>query len=205
VIEAALVETQAGFDLTARQMIELREANVTPGILDLLVALSYPKQFVVERTGRPEPPLLASDPYMLGWAYGTPFLAYGDGFYYPNYYYTPFGYSYSGRSYGGYGPFGYYDPGFIIVDGGGAGGGTSEPQPSGTGRVVNGLGYTRVRPRESEPAQQGGGTSSGGSRPAAAGETSSSGASTSGNGATASPQGYSGGGSSDSGRTAQPR
>jgi hypothetical protein len=202
VIEAALVETRAGFDLTARQMIELSEARVPPSILDLLVALSYPKQFVVERASGSEPPLIANDPYLLGWVYGSRLLAYGDDFFYPSYYYSPFGYSYGGRYYGAYG---YYDPGFIIVDGGG-GGGVSGPQPSGTGRVVNGLGYTRVRPRDTEPAQPAATGSSGGGRATASADPGSASTSSSGSGATASPQGYSGGGASDGGgRTAQPR
>jgi hypothetical protein len=203
VIEAALVETRAGFDLTSRQMLDLSEAQVPASILDLLVALSYPKHFVVERADRPEPALLANDSYLLGWAYGSPFLGYDDGFFYPNYYYTPFAYSYAGRYFGSYG---FYEPGFTVVDGA-SGGGSTEPQPSGTGRVVNGLGYTRVRPRESEPAQQAAGSSSGRGRATASGDTpSSTTTSSSGSGATASPQGYSGGGSGDGGgRTAQPR
>jgi hypothetical protein len=202
VIEAALVETGAGFDLTSRDMIALSEAKVPGSILDLLVALSYPREFVVERASRPEPPLLANDPYLLGWAYASPFMAYSaGGFFYPNYYYTPFAYSYGGPYLG---PYGYYDPGLTVINVG-PGGGSTEPQPSGTGRVVNGLGYTRVRPRESQPAQPATRGTSGGVR--AAGSGGQSAAPASGGGATASPQGYSGGGSNDGGggRTAQPR
>src|SRR4029079_18062206 len=66
------------------------------------------------------------------------------------YYYSPFAYPY----YRGYHPYyyGYYG-GYYTVDpgGGGGGGGVTPDQPSGRGRVVDGQGYTRVSPRDSEP------------------------------------------------------
>ena len=49
-IEAALVETNAGFDLTGRDLIGLDDAGVAGSVVDILVALSYPDRFVVERT-----------------------------------------------------------------------------------------------------------------------------------------------------------
>src|SRR6185503_5832590 len=52
-IEAALVESRANFDLSGRQLFELANAKVPSNVIDLLVALSYPDRFVVERTPRP--------------------------------------------------------------------------------------------------------------------------------------------------------
>ena len=69
------------------------------------------------------------------------------------------------------------------------------PQPSGEGRVVDGLGYTRVRSRDPQP------------RAGIGGHADGSGSSSSGGGSSGgvTSQGYSGGGGGDSGRTAVPR
>ena len=65
-------------------------------MIDLIVALSYPDRFVVERTARadvaPSVPLY-DDPFFVGWAFGYPMWSdYG--------FYSPL--------YGPYGP--YFDP-----------------------------------------------------------------------------------------------
>jgi uncharacterized membrane protein YgcG len=200
-LEAALVETNASFALSSQRLIELDEARVPEQVIDLMVALSYPKRFVVERTARVDvgPAPLGIDPLGLGW-FGYPLWSDGFGLYspfygpYSSYYYSPFAYHYLG-----YNPYFNYGGGFAILDPG-VGGGVGPNRPSGSGRVVDGLGYTRVRPRETEPAP---GTSGVGT--ASAGSGSSSGSSS--GGSTVSSQGFSqgGGGSSDGGRTAQPR
>lgn len=191
-VEAALVETAASFDLSASRVIELDEAGVADSVIDLMVALSYPDRFVVERTPRGSGGggAFVNDPFMLGWAFGYP--VWYDDFFYSPYYYMPFGYSsYALRQYGD--PF---YPTIFVTDGGGS----SEPRPSGTGRVVDGQGYTRVRAREPEPDSR---TSASAGSSAAASSTSAG--SASGSSAT-SGGGYSSSGSSDSGgRTAQPR
>jgi hypothetical protein len=212
-LEAALVETGSSYDLSGKDLLSLQDADVPASVTDLIVALSYPDRFVVEREARadraPSAPFV-DEPFFLGWAFGYPMWSDLYGFYspwygpYAPYYYAPFY---------GYLPW-YYPPyyggggGFVIIDGGnGSGGG--EPQPSGAGRVVDGRGYTRVRPREADPAPT---PHTNTSRGAVA--SSSGGSSSGGGGSTVSSQGFSsggssggggGGGDSGGGRTAQPR
>lgn len=206
-LEAALVETRASFSLTGKKLIELNKAGVPATVIDLMVALSYPDRFVIERRTPPDvaqAPII-NDPFMLGWAFGYPMWSDLYGFYSPlygsfsPYYYSPFGFPYL-RGYDPlYGGYGYS----LVGDGGGS---NASPRSSGAGRAVDGLGYTRVRPRESEPV-----TTS--NTPGAASTASSAGSSSSGSsgGGSVSSQGFSsgggggGGGSSDGGRTAQPR
>ena len=190
-IEAALVETRASFDLSSARLVELADAGVAPGVVDVIVALSYPDRFVVERTRDRPVTIFADDPFFLDYGFFSPL----SGLSYSPYYYSPFAYSYLGR----YSPGVFGGGGYVIVDG--VGGGSDSPRPSGAGRVVDGQGYTRVRSRAAEAADTSSGrrstsgTDAGGSAPASSG---SSGA--------ASPQGYSGGTSSgDTGRTAVPR
>jgi hypothetical protein len=210
-LEAALVETRASFTLSSQRLLDLQAAGVPASVVDLMVALSYPDRFVIERSAavdRAYTPII-DDPFTtLGWGFGP----WSYGFYSPlygafsPYYYSPFAYPY----WGGYNPYYFGGGGWSVIDpGGGGGGGVIPPdRPSGQGRVVDGQGYTRVRPRESEPAtarnpggsttsSTGGGSSSSGS--SGGGSVSTSGFSSGGGG---------GGGSSsggDGGRTAQPR
>jgi hypothetical protein len=204
-LEAALVETGSSFDLSGKDLLSLQDANVPTSVTDLIVALSYPDRFVVERAARADrmpPAPLIDEPFFLGWAFGYPMWSDAFGFYspiygpYSSYYYSPF-YSY----------LPWYDPryfgggGFIVIDGNGGSSG-SPGQPSGAGRVVDGRGYTRVRPREAEPTSSAPGGR--GSIASSRGSSSSSGGG--GGGSTVSSQGFSSGGSGgDSGRTAQPR
>jgi len=210
-LEAALVETGSSFDVTGKDLLALQNAKVPGSVTDLIIALSYPDRFVVERRARadtaPASPI-GDDPFFLGWAFGYP-LWWDYGFYsplygpYAGYFYCPF-----------YAYLPWYDPryyygggGFVIIgDGGGSaggGGGGGQVQPSGRGRAVDGLGYTRVRPREAEPTPV---ASAPGSVASSSGGGSSS-SSGGGSGGSVSSQGFSSGGSGggDGGRTAQPR
>ncbi len=210
-LEAALVETRASFDLSSKRLLDLQAAGVPASVVDLIVALSYPDRFVIERSAavdRAYAPII-DDPFTtLGWGFGP---AWPYGFYSPlygafsPYYYSPFAYPY----YGGYNPYYYGGGGWYVVDPGSGGGGVVVPdRPSGQGRVVDGQGYTRVRPRESEPAAASRGGGSTASSTGGGGGASSSSSGSSG-GSSASPAGFSsgggGGGSDGGGRTAQPR
>ena len=219
-LEAALVETGSSFELSGKELLSLKDAKVPGSVTDLMVALSYPDRFVVERrahTDAAPPAPIFDEPFFAGWAFGYP--AWSDfGFYsplygpYSPYFYSPF-YSYLPWYYPGYYGGGYF---VVVGDGGGSGGGGQPVQPSGTGRVVDGLGYTRVRPRDAEPtptapvrastrsaASSGGSSSSGGS---GGGSVSSQGFSSGGSGGSSgSSSGSSSGGDSGGGRTAQPR
>ena len=204
-IEAALVETGAGFNLTAKSLKDLHASGVPERILDLLVALSYPEKFVVHRAAHVgPPPSIYRDPFGVGWSYGYPY--YYDRYYGSPYFYEPFGWR-------GYSVF---DSGVVyIVDGGGGGSGGSVPD--GPGRAVNGQGYTRVVPRESVPTatanpssasssrsgSSSSGSSGGGTVSSSGGYSSGSSSSDSSGGSSSS--GSSSGGSDSGGRTAVPR
>ncbi len=80
-LEAALVESNAGFDLTAKKVQELDSAGVSERVIDLIVALSYPDKFVIQRMAQVSPGGQATyvrDPFLIG--FGSPY--YYDPFYY---------------------------------------------------------------------------------------------------------------------------
>ena len=196
VLQAALVEAGHKFPLSSARLAELTRAGVPGSVVDVMVALSFPEKFVIDR------------PTYAGGGYGG-YGGYGGGWVDPwavaSQYgwlsmYAPFGYQY----YGMYDPR--YGPGYgwvpITVN-------PAEPDDPG-GRVVNGAGYTRVRPREPVPlpATAGGvvdrsggssGRSSGGSDSGGSGGVSSGGYSSGGG------SGGSSGAGSSGGRTAVPR
>jgi hypothetical protein len=189
-VQAALVELGTGFNLKSKQLTELADAGVATNVIDLMIALSYPKHFVVERSVSSG----GGAPYSFGGSgYGDylgmwPWIA--DAMFWPSYY-SPFAYRY----------WGYYDPyyvpnsGYVVIE---PPGGGSTPVASGTGRVVDGRGYTRVSTRESQPVSRDG--SSGGSGNWSTGSSNSSG------GGSVTSGGYSSGGGGDSGgRTAVSR
>lgn len=201
VVEALLTETEPRLQIDRSILVDLDEAGIDPGVIDLLVALAYPERFVVERrrSGRSGGGWSSTGG---GFAY-DPF-SYGSA--YP-YYMTPFGY-YGYMRYGGlYG--GPYSPYYGYPYGGGGspfiqlGDGDTAPP----GGAVKGLGYTRVRQRtavENAGAAMPVGTGSGGTstaRPRSGGSTPNVG-SRGGGGATRG--GYSGrsGGSSGGGQRA---
>jgi hypothetical protein len=197
VLQGALVEVGNKLPLSARRLVELDEAGVPGPVLDVMVALSFPEKFVIEKPtgsnygytysggggggfgGTMDPWLVSSD---LAW------LSL----------YSPFGYQY----------YGYYDPRY------GPGWGTwvgvappisGAPIEDPNGRVVNGVGYTRVRPRDPEPRVNDGYVDRSGS-----GGSSSGGSGGSGGGSGVTSGGYTSGGSGGSsgggsGRTAVPR
>jgi hypothetical protein len=208
VLQAALVESGTKFPLNGRTLVDLEKSGVPDTVVDVMMALTFPEKFVIERPG-----------YSANsGSGGTTWGGYGGGYggYDPwsvasSYgwlsMYAPFGYQY----------YGYYDPrfgpgyGWIPVTPP-TGGGSTEPEA--IGRVVNGQGYTLVRPREAEPTRVNGVIDRSG---ASDGSSNGSGGSNSGGGV--SPGGYSGGGdsggaggssgggagSSGGGRTAVPR
>jgi hypothetical protein len=194
-VQAALVELKSGFDLNGKRLIELEDAGVSRGVIDLMIALSFPKRFVVERpTARTS-----------GGSWWTP-MGYDDVwpyfampyFYSPLYssYYAPFGYRYWGY----FDPFYYSGPGYVVIDPGHGTPGQT-PQPSGTGRVVDGHGYTQVRRSDPEPVIPRTGRSGDGYSTSSSGQSTDTGSSSSG----VSSSGYSGGSSGSGDRTAQPR
>ena len=204
-VQAIVLELgSGGYDLNADRLIELHDAGVHDSVIDLMVAMSYPQKFVVERA-TPATGSGAFGGYGSGYGYGYGFgglgsSPYGWGYYaHPMYYsayYSPFGY----YNWGYHDPYYYGTPGVVIINPGG----DDDPQPTGAGRVVDGRGYTRIRPNVPDPATRvGSGATAGGT--SAGSSTESSGGSNSGG--SVSTGGYSGGGSSGSGggRVAVPR
>lgn len=220
-VQAAVAEAKGRFNLNKKSLIALADAGVAEPVIDLMIGIAFPERFVVERRSSygSSAPVGVSvgggyyDPFMAPLMFGGMYAdCYGSGYgygyrsYYStcgsmySSYYSPF---YPGSNY--YGNYGNYYPGYIGVDPGT--GGTTE---RGDGRVVNGRGYTQVRPRESEPAP----TRS--SRDGVNGSSAGWSGSSAGGNSGVSSQGYSGGGASggssgssgssgDSGRTAVPR
>ena len=209
-VQAAISELRGPFDLNKRTLVAMDKANVPEAVIDLMVALTYPKRFVVERAGGgggyASPMGLSMgggwyDPFLspfgysqLGSCYSYSDLAMLNGL--CNYVYSPYGnYGYGLRGYGSYGGYyGNYYPNYggnwIYVDSGPNVPGSQVTTP-GEGRVVNGRGYTQVRPRDPEPAPIRNGSISNG---ASYGSTGGS----SGGSSGVSSQGYSGGGSGGS-------
>ena len=196
VVEAMLVETNATFALDASALLALDNAAVPSELIDLMVALSFPGAFVVDR-----PTVRASSSGSGGGGVGfvDHYGPYGFNRWYP-YYASPFGYYYGWSPYNSL----YYlgpSASYLILPQGGGGGGSGRFQER--GQAFSGRGYARVGARESGPDRQtpsrvyrGGGNRGSSS----SGRASGGGAS----GGRAAPGGYSRGGSSG-GRTAQPR
>jgi hypothetical protein len=229
-VEAAIVETQSRFRLNSRTLLQRADAGVSPNVIDLMVAQSFPTPFRVERPATlPLRPVSASAPVIGGASagYSSPyaFYPYGgvyDPYAYYSYYYSPFAYPYYWGS-GYYGAPVYYisnGNSTVFTNGSSGSSGSAIGSSSDRGQVVNGRGYTRVH-AGSEPdsatADPNQHTATSTPRtvhtPSAGADSSSSGSSSSSSGSSSSPSGggvsssggYSGGGGGDSGRTAQPR
>lgn len=202
-VQAAIGEGFTAFRLNARSLAQLADGGVAEGVIDLMVALTYPEKFVVERSADRGGAM--GSMVDIGWA--DPFFSQivGPAALYNCY--SPYGWasasywsgcsgydSYRYQSYPGYynGYYGLSNGGWITTQGAPSGG-----APQSEGRLVNGRGYTQIRPVDTSIVGMSSGRSDGTSTTSS---TSSSGGTSSG-GATSS--GYSGGGGGD--RTAVPR
>jgi hypothetical protein len=211
-LEAVLVELHQPFKLNSKTLNRLADAGVGPQIVDLMVALSFPDKFTVERRGIA--PLREADAEWGGTAGG------------PDYMWLPFGYwsvygPYSTWYWGSpiYSFYGYGGPGWYIWPGGYYYGPHGDWGDYSGGRLVNGRGYSKVspsrgnaQPRYAQP-RNGSGNISGFSNSSTSNRStsrssssrSSVGSRSSGSSApNASPGGYHGSGSGDRGK-ARPR
>jgi hypothetical protein len=190
-VEAWLAESNARVPVDRRTLVHLSDAHVGANVIDLMVALAFPRKFEVLRTSSSRGGgfgVGALDGYF-GADWNALADIYGIG-------YGCFALPYC-FGYGGYYPVGdwYEQPG--------GGGGGGEPVDTTHGQVVNGKGYTRVQVREPDHASSG---SRSGSEGISTGGSSSDGGSASSSGSSgASPAGYSGGGGTSTGLTAVPR
>ena len=187
VLEAWLIERAEPFTLDAKRLIALADAGVPSRVIDLMVALSYPKVFAINGASRqgerlPHAYGLSTAPASYVTSY-DPFCS-GYDFMYP---YTSYSYDCGGRGYG-YGyryGYGWYPGGYPVIivygSGGGGGGGGSSSRPH--GRVMDGQGYAEggntgsgvAQPRRTDIGSQ---TSSGASSGTTRTSTSSSSGST---------------------------
>ena len=129
-VEAWIVEHETPLAVDADRLVQLANAGVSEGVIDMMIARSYPERFAVSTGGDGSAGPWRGvggyyDPFYGGWGY--PY--YGRYGYRFGYGYSPFGWGYpSGYGYGyGYG----YGPTII----------RTEPANSG-GRVISGRGYS---------------------------------------------------------------
>jgi uncharacterized membrane protein YgcG len=189
-MQAALTEVHHPFDLNRRTLVKLDEGGVSEPVIDLMVALTYPRRFVVERQGGGSAPAGIStgtgwfDPFMTPMLMGGMADCYSPrGYGYRSYYsmcgvgFDPYLYGYN-TGYGSYYPYSYYGGWVNVGNMPGVIGSVTPAEPQGDGRAINGRGYTQIRNREAEPssprinaggngggwggASTGGGASSGG-------------------------------------------
>jgi len=213
-LQAALTEVHHGFDLNKKTLVALDNGKVDDQVIDLMVALTYPKKFVVQRAGTPTTP----SGVITGGGWFDPFMAplmssammdcytpYGYGY---RSYYSLCGWGYGPMSYGYYGGYGYpYYPYYGWVDIGNVppsgGGGSAGPVPQ--GKVVNGRGYTQVFDRPAEPAPRTSHSGNGSGWAGSGGGTATSGGYSSGSSNSGSSGGGSTGGDAGGGRVAVPK
>lgn len=79
VVEAMLLESEARFAIDSRLLLRLAEARVPDGIIDLMVALSFPEYFAVEDDTASRQPAVY---YGSFWSPWYPYYGYGYGYYY---------------------------------------------------------------------------------------------------------------------------
>lgn len=144
VVEAAILESNSMFALDSDTLFRLVDAGLEERVIDLMVAVSFPDQFMVDATPPSGSPsgggMVGPYPFFYGNCYGPYFgPAYGPYGYGCDPWYAPWGYG------------GFYRPGYPGYRPGYGGGNISiKVPPSGSlygGRVVNENGYARVRPR----------------------------------------------------------
>lgn len=160
VLQTLLAERGQGFALDAKELVSLEDAGVSPQVIDIMVALSYPTVFALDRTALGDAPPDARGENFGGYDRG----GYDRGGYYPGSYggwgYDPYGYGY------GMGGGWYYGRRPVVVVERGSGNTVDEH-----GKVVKGRGY--VSPRSDGSSSSSG--SSGSARPSSSSGGSSSG------------------------------
>ncbi len=154
VLQTWLAERRQGFGLDAQRLVMLEQSGVATPVIDVMVALSYPEVFALDRTALGDAP-----PDTRGEMRGDGFA--GDG-YDGGWGYDPYGYGY-GRGSGWY-----YGGRPVVVVQRPAGGDTEDEH----GKVVKGRGYVSGRNDGSGSGRASG--SSGGSSSGSAGRASSS-------------------------------
>jgi hypothetical protein len=149
-LQAFLAERGQPFDLDAAAVVHLADTGLSGEVIDMMVAVSYPQRFAVDRAGA-APDML--EPERAEREYADRYDPFGwGGFYGWNRYgscysWSPWSYNcnsyggnrfgYAGFGYGGYGYWGYSGRPVIVVIGDG------NDDDSRSARAVTGRGYTR--------------------------------------------------------------
>ncbi|MYB08218.1 MAG: hypothetical protein F4Y24_17915 [Gemmatimonadetes bacterium] len=158
-VEAWLAEVGQPFArLDAEQLVRLADAGVPGGVIDVVVAVSFPERFALNRQDAyadrgdaiyPRTVWLQRDYGPFGYGYMSRY-----GYYSPyGYYGSRYGGGYWGGGYYGWGG-GYYTP--VVVD-------VTRTERQGGGRVIAGRGYSGGRSTARGPARSAGGAWMGGS------------------------------------------
>jgi len=151
-LQAFVAESGQRFDLNADQVVRLADSGVPEDVIDMIVAVSYPERFAIDRdavnadmTASERPAdrnVDRYDPFGWGGFYGNRWNSCFD-YGYRSYYCDPYLYGYGAYGYG-YGGFGYAGPiwGYsgrptIVVVGG------NDGVDGNSGHAVRGKGYTR--------------------------------------------------------------
>ena len=220
ILQAALVEKNVQLNMNAKSLKKMQAAGLPKEIVDLLVALAYPREFYVQTDGRVKLQSVSDSTAGLS----------GSSYFPSSYYYSsPYSYYYYDNWFYYRSPF-WSDYYFVFVPSYGyiPGGGSNSPYSG--GYASSSKGYVQIAPVDtgrhavprgsyvpqgnsssgtysSPPAIVSGGSSGSSSTPSSDGGGSSSGgggaSSSSGGGASASPSGYSSG--SSGGGSAVPR
>ncbi len=177
-VEAWVAELAEGFDVDVDDLVRMADAGVPEGVIDMVVAVSYPEEFAIERGVRGDPSAEA-----VRTAERQDYRGYGPRHIYAGYgwnsiYFSPFrygayssigyGYGYPGYGYGGYGYWG-YRPNIVYV---------RPDRRDGGGRAVSGRGYRGPRDGGTAGTARSRGGSGGGSADVSRGGGSSRGSST---------------------------
>jgi hypothetical protein len=190
-VEALIVERGDAFAVDADMLVRLDDAGVPAGVIDLVVAVSFPDRFAVKagpvqvdeyaEADRPRRSIYMAGGFYDPFYWGPGFGYSGFGWGYSPYYYGGYGWGYGSSYYGyGYGYGRYYGPSTIVVT----------PRSSG-GQRVKGQGYTRGSGGSGYTGRTAG-VRSGGSR--SSGASASPGRSSGSSGRTAKPRSGGGGG-----------
>ncbi len=161
-VTAWIAERDVPLEIDADKLVRMADAGVSEDVIDMVIAVSYPSRFAVDRESERRSPGYGPryGPFG-GWGYYQPF--YGSLFFSPFGFYSRYGYGfgyrglgYGGYGYGGYGYGGYYLP--VVIQGG---------RSESGGRVIKGQGYRRnpssgaTRGRAASPRGYVGGSSRG--------------------------------------------
>jgi hypothetical protein len=149
VLEASLLELRKPFTINSKTLVRLADSNVPDSVIDLMVAISFPDKFYIERDTVPT--IARAEPSRSEPARGytaAPYAPYSYYSFYDPYFpwrWTPYTYSLYWDSGWGIWPAYLYYPA--------SGGGSSGWDERDGGRLVAGRGYTSVHARDGGTAR----------------------------------------------------